>query len=231
MAATQRQPASFRPLTPSWSFCDVKPLQPHQLACSSAGVQISLPSSLGPSCGPSRHHAAPVAILWPLPPSCGSCCHQWSFRDVKPLQPLQLACSSAGVHLSFRWGPCHHHAAPAAIMWSLQPSCGHCRRHAAPCRHHAALAASVPAPLLGPPWPTGMLNHCNPFSWPVLQLGCIYLFAGALATIMRLLPPSCGPCSHHAAIAAVMQHPAAIMRPLLPQSQHLCLVRRGQPGC
>jgi hypothetical protein len=48
------------------SFHDVKP-----------GI---LPASylfmrpLPPSRGPSRHHAAPAALMWPLSPSCGPCC-------------------------------------------------------------------------------------------------------------------------------------------------------------
>jgi hypothetical protein len=66
------------------------------------------------------------------------------------------------------------------------------------------------------------LSHCNPVSWPVHQLGCSYF-------LMRLLPPSCGPCRHHAAPAALMQPlpplcgpcrphaaPATLMWPLLP---------------
>jgi hypothetical protein len=73
------------------------------------------------------------------------------------------------------------------------------------------------------------LSHCNTFSWPVLQLGSSYLFLAALAAIMQPLPPSCGPCHHHAAPAAIMQPlplsccpcrhhvtPAAIMLPMLP---------------
>jgi hypothetical protein len=66
-ATTQRQPAGFRPLTPSWSFCNVKPLQSLPLACSSAGVYLSLPS------GPCHHHTYPAAIMRPLPPPCGPC--------------------------------------------------------------------------------------------------------------------------------------------------------------
>jgi hypothetical protein len=72
------------------------------------------------------------------------------------------------------------------------------------------------------------LSHCNPFRWPVLQLGCSYLFPAALAPIMRLLPPTCGPCHHHAAPcryhaapATIMQPPAAIMLPLPPSCSPL----------
>jgi hypothetical protein len=120
-AAPLRQPVGFRPLTPSRSFCGVKLLQPRQLACSSAGVQL-LPAALPPSCGPPcRHHSAPVL-------SCGPCCHN---------------------------------VASAAIMRPLPPSS----------------SASL------------TLSHCNPFSWPVLQLGCSCLFLAALAAIMRPLPP------------------------------------------
>jgi hypothetical protein len=89
----------FRPLTPSQSFCDVKPLQPHQLACASAGVQL-LP-------------AAPAALMQPLLPSCG---------------------------------PCRPHAAPATLMRPLLPSFSPCRPHAAP----AALMRPLRIPLQQP---------------------------------------------------------------------------------
>jgi hypothetical protein len=84
------------PVTVQRSVCDVKQLQPLQLACSLAGVQLSLPRD------PCRHHAAPTAIMQPLPPSCS---------------------------------PCRPHVAPAALMrpllpllLPLQPPCSHCRR-------------------------------------------------------------------------------------------------------
>jgi hypothetical protein len=131
-AAPLRQPlygsfsaaaTGFRPLTPSWSFCDVKPLQPRHLAYASAGVQLlpaapaTLMRPLPPPCGTCRPHAALIAVTRPLP-------LLWSFCDVKPLQPRQLACASAGVQLL--------PAAPAALMRPLLPSCGPCCPHAAP---------------------------------------------------------------------------------------------------
>jgi hypothetical protein len=57
-AASLQQPLASD-LPPSWSFCDVKPLQPRQLACASAGVQLL--------------SAAPAALVRHLPPSCGTC--------------------------------------------------------------------------------------------------------------------------------------------------------------
>jgi hypothetical protein len=67
----------FRPLTPSWSFCDVKPLHPRQLACASAGVQllsVALIAVTRPvtrplllSHGPYCRHTALIAVIRPLP--------------------------------------------------------------------------------------------------------------------------------------------------------------------
>ncbi len=125
--------------------------------------------------------AAPAALVQPLS----------AIHNVKPLQPLQLACSSLGVQLSLHSGPCCHHAAFAAIMGPLPPSRGPCRHHAAPstlmqpllpscgpCSHHAAIAA-----VSGP-----CRHHATP---------CRH--HAAPAAIMQPLPPLCGPCYHHAA--------------------------------
>jgi hypothetical protein len=149
----------FRPLTPSQSFCDVKPLQPRQLACAPAWVQL-LPRPLSPSRGPFCPHAAPAALMRPLAPSWGTCrphtaliavmrpfLPSWSFCDVKPLQPSQLACASAGVQLLL--------AAPAALMRPLPPPCGIC------CPHAALFA--VTRPLL----PSRLLPH-NSSWWAVV---------------------------------------------------------------
>jgi hypothetical protein len=171
----------LRPLTPSWSFCDVKPLHSRQLACASAGVQllsaalIAVTRPLLPSHGPYCHHTALIAVMRPLPPS-------WSFCDVKPLQPRQLACASAGVQLlpaapaalmrplPPSCGPCRPHAAPAALMRPLLPSCGTCRRHGA----SATLSLAVRR------LHSSSCGPCHPHAAP--------------AALMRPLLPSCSPC-------------------------------------
>jgi hypothetical protein len=196
-AAPQRQPIGFGPLTPSQSLCDVKPLQPTQLwtvlqlGCSYffsvAPTATVLP--LLPSCSPCRHRESPAAV-------------QRSFRDVKPLQPPQLAGSSAGVQLSLPSSPCRHHAAPAAVKWSfcdikpLQPRELVCSSAGVQLLSYFFPAA--PATIL---WPchhhATLLPSCDP------------------AAIMRPLPPSCGPCHHHAAPAAV-QRSSCDVKPLQP---------------
>jgi hypothetical protein len=165
------------------------------------GCSYLFPAARAPSCGPCRHHAAPAAIMRPQPPSCGPCRHHAAPAAIT--RPLLLSC-----------GPCRHHAAPAAIMRSfrevkpLQPlylAYSSARVQlplpSGPCRHHEPLPLSCTA--------FATLNHCNPFSWPIIQRGCSYLFPVAPAAIIWPLSPSCRPCCHPAA-------PATIMRPLPP---------------
>jgi hypothetical protein len=47
-------------------------------------------------------------------------------------------------------GPCHRHAAPAAVMQPLLPSCGPCRCHAAPATVMDLMDASYPFNVLVP---------------------------------------------------------------------------------
>jgi hypothetical protein len=89
------------------------------------------------------------------------------------------------------------------------------------------------APIMRPLPPSSgasaTLSHCNPFSWPFLQLGCRFLFPAAPAAIMRPLSPSCGalaafsgPCCQHATLAAIKRPPAAIVQPLPPSCGPCC---------
>jgi hypothetical protein len=144
----------FRPLTPSQSFCDVKPLQPRKLACASAGVQLlpaapaALMQPLPPSRGPCRPHTAPAS-------SCSPCRHQRSFHNIKPGSPpasYLFPAAPAAVQRSFRdvkpGSPPASYlfpTTPAALLRPLLPSCG-------PCRHHA-----VPAAIMRP-----LLSSCSP---------------------------------------------------------------------
>jgi hypothetical protein len=194
------------------------------------------------SCGPCRHLVAPAAVMLPRPPSCGPCRHhaapaavQRSFRDIKPLQPLQLGFSYLFL------AACRHHVCPAAILRPLPPSCVPGRHHAAPaaimcarppscgpCRHLVA-----PAAVMRPLQPLQLACSSAGVQLSFRWVPCHHHAAPAAikqppAAIMRPLPPSCGPCRHHAAPAAIVRPPAAIMRPLLPRFELPCLVRCGQ---
>jgi hypothetical protein len=150
-----------------------------------SGALIAVTRPLLPSHSPFCRHTALIAVTWPLLPSCGLCRRRGASATLSHCNPIswpahQLGCSYSLRLLPPSCGPCHPHAAPAALMRHLPPSCGPCRPHATPAslmRHLRRRGASATLSLAVRWLHSSSCSPCRPHVAP--------------AALMRPLLPSC----------------------------------------